>query len=80
MPARFGIGDEVALRGTVRLVDAAGDGTVTIELGGTGQRVTVMAQGQGRQGLHQGAEGAEVTCSERVNSARIRGSPYPMLS
>ena len=43
MPARFGIGDEVSLRGTVRLVDAAGDGTVTIELHGTGQRVTVMA-------------------------------------
>ena len=43
MPARFGIGDEVTLRGTVRLIDAAGDGTVTIELHGTGQRVTVMA-------------------------------------
>ncbi len=43
MPASFGIGAEVALLGTVRLVDAAGDVTVPIELHGTGQRVTVMA-------------------------------------
>lgn len=40
---RFDIGDEVCLFGTVRLVDAAGDGTVTVELGATGQRVTVQA-------------------------------------
>jgi len=43
MPARFGIGDEVLLRGTVKLLNAAGEGTVTIELHGTGQRLTVMA-------------------------------------
>jgi len=35
------VGDEVALRGIVRLVDAAGDGTVTIELKGTEYRVTL---------------------------------------
>jgi hypothetical protein len=44
MPARCGIGDDVSLHGTVKLVDAAGDGTVTIEIKGTGQRVTMMAQ------------------------------------
>jgi hypothetical protein len=44
MPSRFGIGDTVRLQGEVRLVDAAGEGTVTIEIKGTGQRVTVMAQ------------------------------------
>ena len=35
----FGVGDEVALHGVVRLVDTAGDGTVTIER----HRVTIMA-------------------------------------
>jgi hypothetical protein len=30
--SRFGIGDEIALRGTVRLVEAAGEGTVTVEI------------------------------------------------
>ena len=44
MPAKFGIGDQVCLQGEVRLVDAAGEGTVTIEIKGTGQRVTMMAQ------------------------------------
>jgi hypothetical protein len=44
MPARFGIGDQVCLQGEVKLVDAAGDGTVTIEIKGTGQRVTMLAQ------------------------------------
>ena len=39
---RFGVGDQVALKGIVRLVDKAGDGTVTIELQSTGQRVTVQ--------------------------------------
>jgi hypothetical protein len=29
---RFGVGDEVAVRGVVWLVDAGGPGTVTIEL------------------------------------------------
>lgn len=42
--AVFGIGDEVALRGAVRLVDAAGKGTVTVELHSTGQRITVLAE------------------------------------
>ncbi len=41
MATRFDIGDEVSLRGTEKLLNAAGD--VTIELHGTGQRVTVMA-------------------------------------
>jgi hypothetical protein len=44
MPAKYGIGDQVCLQGEVRLVDAAGEGTVTIEIKGTGQRVTMMAQ------------------------------------
>ena len=43
MAARFGIGDEVTLRGSVRLVDAGGPGTLTIELRSNGQRVTVLA-------------------------------------
>ncbi|GLS29312.1 hypothetical protein SAMN04488498_113116 [Mesorhizobium albiziae] len=38
---RFDIGDEVALRGVVRLLDAAGDGTVTVELAGSGLRYTL---------------------------------------
>jgi hypothetical protein len=44
MPAKYGIGDQVCLQGEVRLVDAAGEGTVTIEIKSTGQRVTMMAQ------------------------------------
>ena len=40
---RFDIGDEVALRGIVRLLDVGGPGTVTIEIAATGQRMTVMA-------------------------------------
>ena len=43
MPKRFGIGDEVALTGVVRLLDVGGPNTVTIELHATGQRITVMA-------------------------------------
>lgn len=43
MAKRFDIGDEVRLDGIVRLLDAAGPGTVTIELRSTGQRVTIMA-------------------------------------
>ena len=44
---RFDIGDELALRGIVRLLDGAGPGTVTIEIAGTGQRMTVMANSTG---------------------------------
>ena len=33
---RFDIGDEVALRGIVRLLDVGGPGTVTIEIAATG--------------------------------------------
>jgi hypothetical protein len=44
MPAKYGVGDTVCLQGEVRLVDAAGEGTVTVEIKGTGQRVTLMAQ------------------------------------
>jgi hypothetical protein len=40
---RFGIGDQVALHGIVRLVDVAGEDTVTIELLATGHRVTIRA-------------------------------------
>jgi hypothetical protein len=40
---RFDIGDEVALRGIVRLLDVGGDGTVTVEIHATGTRLTVMA-------------------------------------
>jgi hypothetical protein len=47
MPPKFGVGDEVSLRGTVRLVDVAGEGMVTIELQSTGHRVTVMANSTG---------------------------------
>ncbi len=43
MPARFGIGDQVCIQGEVRLINAGGEGTVTIELRGTGQRVTITA-------------------------------------
>jgi hypothetical protein len=39
--SRFDIGDEVALRGVVRLLNAAGDGTVTVELTGSGLRHTL---------------------------------------
>ena len=39
---RFGIGDEVTLHGIVRLLDAAGPGTVTVEISATGQRMTVQ--------------------------------------
>lgn len=39
----FDVGDEVCLRGVVRLLDVAGEGTVTIEIHATGQRVTVSA-------------------------------------
>jgi hypothetical protein len=40
---RFGIGDEVNVKGIVRLIDVAGPGTITIELlaTGTAQRITV---------------------------------------
>ena len=41
MPAKFSIGDEVALRGTVKLLDVAGDGTITVSLHGTGTRITL---------------------------------------
>jgi hypothetical protein len=40
---RFDIGDEVSLRGIVRLLDVGDPGTVTIEIAATGQRMTVMA-------------------------------------
>ena len=39
---RFDIGDEVTLHGIVRLLDAAGPGTVTVEISATGQRMTVQ--------------------------------------
>lgn len=42
-PPRFAIGDEISLRGIVRLVDAAGEGTVTVEVSATGQRITLAA-------------------------------------
>ncbi len=38
---RFAVGDDVTLRGLVRLIDAAGHGTLTIELLATGNRVTL---------------------------------------
>jgi hypothetical protein len=38
---RFDIGDEVTLRGVVRLVDVGGDGMVTVELAGSGLRHTL---------------------------------------
>lgn len=58
---RFDIGDEVSLHGIVRLLDAGGEGTVTIEVLASGTRLTVMAdfdayrfcsQGQGRAGFY----------------------------
>jgi hypothetical protein len=47
MRRRFDIGDEVALRGIVRLLDVGGPGTLTIEIAATGQRMTVMADSTG---------------------------------
>ena len=38
---RFDLGDEVCIAGVVRLLDAAGDRTVTIEIHATGQRITL---------------------------------------
>jgi len=38
---RFDLGDEVVLQGVVRLIDAGGPGSVTIEVQATGQRVTI---------------------------------------
>jgi hypothetical protein len=46
---RFDIGDEVALRGAVRLLDLGGPGTVTVEIAATGQRMTVMADSKRAQ-------------------------------
>jgi hypothetical protein len=43
MAKRFGVGDTVALQGVVRLVDVAGDNTVTIEFPSTGTRLTVAS-------------------------------------
>ena len=51
---RFEIGDEVALRGIVRLLDVAGPGTVTIEIAATGQRLTVMSEIHRRRACRQG--------------------------
>ncbi len=42
MAANFSVGDQVALRWLVSLVDKAGENTVTIELQATGQRVTLQ--------------------------------------
>jgi hypothetical protein len=38
---RFDLGDEVVLQGVVRLIDAGGPGSVTIEVQATGQRITI---------------------------------------
>ncbi len=43
MAAKLSVGDDATLHGVVRLVGWAGDGTVTIELEATGQRLTVRA-------------------------------------
>ena len=49
MLPRFGIGDELSLRGTVRLVDAAG-GTMTIELHGPASANRESQNPSSRQG------------------------------
>ena len=54
---RFDIGDEVALRGIVRLLDVGGTGTVTIEIAVTGQRMTVMADSTGVELVAKGKAG-----------------------
>ena len=65
---RFDIGDEVALRGIVRLLDVGGTGKVTIEIAVTGQRMTVMAnsterrtccKGQGGRGFAEAPKGRQ---------------------
>ena len=54
---RFEIGDEVALRGIVRLLDVAGPGTVTVEIAATGQRLTVMSESTGVELVAKGKAG-----------------------
>ena len=54
---RFDIGDQVALRGIVRLLDVGGPGTVTIEIAGTGQRMTVMADSTHVELVAKGKQG-----------------------
>ena len=69
---RFDIGDEVALRGIVRLLDVGGTGTVTIEIAATGQRMTVMADSTGVELVCKGQGGASGP-AETQPWARHRG-------
>ena len=68
---RFDIGDEVALRGIVRLLDVGGTGTVTIEIAVTGQRMTVMANSTGVELVAKGKAGQGFTKAPKGRQPRL---------
>ena len=68
---RFNIGDEVCIRGVVCLLDAAGVGTVTIEIHATEQRVTLR---EDEFDAGNGGEGAEGRRTTPIDRERWRGA------
>ena len=68
---RFDIGDEVALRGIVRLLDVGGTGKVTIEIAVTGQRMTVMADSTGVELVAKGKAGQGFTKAPKGRQPRL---------
>jgi hypothetical protein len=69
--SRFDIGDEVSLRGIVRLLDVSGPGTVTIEIAATGQRMTVMADSTGVELVEWGKAGQGFTKAPKGRQGRL---------
>jgi hypothetical protein len=68
---RFDIGDEVQLRGIVRLLDVGGYGTMTIEIAATGQRMTVMADSTGVELVAKGKAGQAFTKVPKGRQPRL---------